>query len=166
MDSCAGYAVATYLIAVGDRHLENLMVTKSGNMFHVDFGFILGKNPPKKGLFVPQIRINKPMILGMGGQHSQNYKDFKTKAVKAFLHLRKHRHFILNIVMMMVDAKIPNLPVDESLKILNDMNGRFMPELDDERAGRKFDEVIEESVNAVFAEIMEVGHRVAVAIKY
>lgn len=70
MNSCAGYAVATYLIAVGDRHLENLMVTKNGNMFHVDFGFILGKNPPKKGLFVPQIRINKPMILGMGGMDS------------------------------------------------------------------------------------------------
>lgn len=88
MDSCAGYAVATYLLAIGDRHLENLMVTKNGNMFHVDFGFILGKNPPFKGLMVPQIRINKPMILGMGGVDSENYQIFKSRATKAFLHLR------------------------------------------------------------------------------
>lgn len=65
--SNAGYAVATYLLAIGDRHLENLMLTNNGNMFHLDFGFILGKNPPKKGLSVPPIRINKPMVLGMGG---------------------------------------------------------------------------------------------------
>ena len=166
MDSCSGYAVATYLIAVGDRHLENLMVTKNGNMFHVDFGFILGKNPPNKGLFVPPIRINKPMILGMGGMDSQNYKDFKIKTTKAFLHLRKHRHFLLNIVMMMVDAQIPNLPIEESQRILNEMNDRFMPELSDSQADDKFMAIIEESVNAMFAEIMEVGHRVAVAIKY
>ncbi len=45
INSCAGYAVATYILAVGDRHLENLMVNKNGNMFHVDFGYILGFNP-------------------------------------------------------------------------------------------------------------------------
>ena len=166
MNSCAGYALATYLIAVGDRHLENLMVTKLGNMFHVDFGFILGKNPPNKGLFVPQIRINKPIILGMGGMESKNYKDFKAKTTKAFLHLRKHRHFILNIVMLMVDAKIPDLPIEESHRILDEMDARFMPELSDEEADKRFNEIIEESVNALFAEMMEVGHRVAVAIKY
>ena len=70
MDSCAGYAVATYLLAIGDRHLENILVLKNGRMFHVDFGFILGKNPPKKGLLVPPIRINQPMIEGMGGYKS------------------------------------------------------------------------------------------------
>ena len=36
--SCAGYAVFTYLLGVGDRHLENIMVRPSGELFHVDFG--------------------------------------------------------------------------------------------------------------------------------
>lgn len=59
--------MATYILAVGDRHLENLMVTKNGNLFHLDFGFILGKNPRMKNAWVPPIRINKPMVMGMGG---------------------------------------------------------------------------------------------------
>ncbi|PWA01443.1 hypothetical protein BB558_002456 [Smittium angustum] len=60
--SCAGYCVITYLLGVGDRHLDNLLLTESGKLFHVDYGFILGNDPKP---FPPPIKLCKEMVEAM-----------------------------------------------------------------------------------------------------
>ncbi|CAG5126160.1 unnamed protein product, partial [Candidula unifasciata] len=48
--SCAGYCVATFVLGIGDRHPENIMVTSEGQVFHIDFGHFLDHKKKKFGI--------------------------------------------------------------------------------------------------------------------
>lgn len=63
--SCAGYCVVTYLLGVGDRHLENVLLSPNGYLIHIDFGFILGRDPKP---LPPAFKLVKEMVDAMGGQ--------------------------------------------------------------------------------------------------
>ncbi|KAI6869188.1 putative phosphoinositide 3-kinase [Hortaea werneckii] len=62
--SLAGYCIITYLLGVGDRHLDNLLLTPEGRFFHIDFGYILGRDPKP---LAPLMKITVEMVEGMGG---------------------------------------------------------------------------------------------------
>ncbi|KAG9105258.1 Phosphatidylinositol (PI) 3-kinase, partial [Ceratobasidium sp. 392] len=104
--SCAGYCVVTYILGVGDRHLDNLLVSPDGHFFHVDFGYILGRDPKP---FPPPVKVCKEMVDAMGGAGSAHYAKFKNYCFTAFSILRKSANLILNLVALMVDANIPDI---------------------------------------------------------
>lgn len=85
--SCVAYCILSYLLGIGDRHLENIMIRHTGEIFHVDFGFILGYDPKP---LAPEIRITSEMIDAMGGYESKHYRYFKELCARSFLCIRRH----------------------------------------------------------------------------
>lgn len=142
---------------MGDRHLDNLLLTKSGNLFHIDFGYILGRDPKP---FPPPMKLSREMVEGMGGVNSEHYQQFKKLCYTAFLHLRRHANLILNLFTLMVDATIPDIALEPD-KTVKKVQDKFRLELSDEEAVHHIQTLIEVSATAVMASLVEQVHKFA-----
>ncbi|XP_061769625.1 phosphatidylinositol 3-kinase catalytic subunit type 3 isoform X3 [Nerophis ophidion] len=155
--SCAGYCVITYILGVGDRHLDNLLLTKTGKLFHIDFGYILGRDPKP---LPPPMKLSKEMVEGMGGMQSEQYQEFRKQCYTAFLHLRRYSNLILNLFSLMVDANIPDIALEPD-KTVRKVQDKFRLDLSDEEAVHYMQSLIDESVGALFAAVVEQIHKFA-----
>ena len=73
----------TYLLGVGDRHQDNLLLRDTGQLFHIDFGFILGRDPKP---LPPPMRLSKDMIEMFD---EERFRHFLRHCFTAFEILRK-----------------------------------------------------------------------------
>ncbi|CAE6425918.1 unnamed protein product [Rhizoctonia solani] len=137
--SCAGYCVVTYILGVGDRHLDNLLVAPDGHFFHVDFGYILGRDPKP---FPPPVKVCKEMVDAMGGAQSSHYARFKNYCFTAFSILRKSANLILNLVALMVDANIPDI---KHRDVHEQIQEKFRLDLTEEDAIKHFETLLNET---------------------
>lgn len=128
--SCAAYCIITYVLGIGDRHLDNIMITKEGKLFHIDFGYILGRDPK---IMSPEIRLTPEMIDAMGGIHSKYYLKFKKYSNIAFNCVRRHSNvfYILLLDIMNLYPKPTNITKEY---IRNYIFSRFIPGGSEENA--------------------------------
>lgn len=152
--SCAGYCVITYLLGVGDRHLDNLLLAPDGHFFHADFGYILGRDPKP---FAPQMKLCKEMVEGMGSSTSPHYAAFKSYCFTAYTTLRKSSNLILNLFSLMVDANIPDIKVEPG-RVVEKVRERFHLEMSEEEAMRHFEGLIVDSVGSIFPVVIDTIH--------
>lgn len=154
--SCAVYCVITYLLGIGDRHLDNIMITKEGILFHIDFGYILGSDPkPIK----PDIRLTPEMIDAMGGPKSKYYKKFKEYCGKAYNCLRRHAP-IFYVLLLHLTECIPAVdPCITKEHIRNHILQRFIPGEKYTEAEQQFNYTIDNNSNTYSEDIIDFFHK-------
>lgn len=153
--SCAGYCVITYILGVGDRHFDNLLLTTNGKLFHIDFGYILGRDPKP---FPPPMKLSKEMVDAMGGVTSEHYHEFRKLCYTAFLHLRRHSNLILNLFTLMVDASAPDIALEPDKAVIK-VQDKFRLDIGDEEAVLYLKNLLDESVSAVMPALVEQIHK-------
>lgn len=147
--SLAGYCVITYLLGVGDRHNDNLLLAPDGHFFHADFGYILGRDPKP---LAPLMKLSVEMVDGLGGTNLERvpesqFNDFRQYCFTAFTTLRRSSSLILNLFALMQDANIPDIKAagDQAVKKVEE---RFCLQLTEDEAIAFFDNLIHRSLEA------------------
>lgn len=123
--SCAGYCVATYVLGIGDRHSDNIMIRENGQLFHIDFGHFLGNFKTKFGIN----RERVPFILTYDFVHviqqgktnnSEKFERFRGYCERAYTILRRHGLLFLHLFALMRAAGLPELSCSKDIQYLKD----------------------------------------------
>eukprot|EP01108_Squamamoeba_japonica_P003233 TRINITY_DN2652_c0_g1_i3.p1 TRINITY_DN2652_c0_g1~~TRINITY_DN2652_c0_g1_i3.p1 ORF type:complete len:304 (+),score=129.10 TRINITY_DN2652_c0_g1_i3:58-912(+) len=109
--STAGYCVATYVLGIGDRHNDNVMVRRTGQLFHIDFGHFLGNYKKKFGIK----RETAPFVFTpdfarvLGGKNGEAFARFLDIGARAYNILRHNGALFITLFTLMLSTGIPEL---------------------------------------------------------
>ena len=159
MISNVAYCLATFVLGIGDRHNDNIMLKKNGELFHIDFGHFLGHFKYKMGIK----RERAPFVFTrqfqnvLGNDNSALFLEFKEKLQKGYLILRKNRDDIVTLLRVLLCTGIPELN-EKSLRYLE---GTLAMKKEDEEAKKYLEKQLADSLDSVSTKLNFAIHIVA-----
>ena len=118
--SNVAYCAATFALGIGDRHSDNIMLKKNGELFHIDFGHFLGHFKYKMGIK----RERAPFVFTtqfknvLDSKGSSGFKDFQDIFWKAYQILREHSDVLVTLLRILICTDIPELK-EKDIEYLN-----------------------------------------------
>ncbi len=104
--SLAISSAIAYIIGIGDRHLDNIMINSHGQIFHIDYGYIM-ENPIT--IFnMPEIKVTNDIIDFLGGTNSTYYAEFKRLIVQIYNLYRANKNILYIFFKYICDNKYLN----------------------------------------------------------
>ncbi|VDP77089.1 unnamed protein product [Echinostoma caproni] len=172
--SLAGCCVMTYVLGVGDRHNDNIMIRYSGHVFHVDFAKVFGNVQTFAGFK----RDRVPFVLtqdmlhvlqaysreiseasgaitgfgnapssGAGRSHNSNREGvqlFIDYCCEAYNLIRKHSYALLSILEMGLTMDIPGVTLDSVRYVMRALKLN----LSEQQASQHFTELIRKTLQS------------------
>lgn len=155
--SLAAYSVMTYVLSIGDRHDNNILVVKDGRLLHIDYGFILGDVTKP---FTPRIKLSREMLDTIG---TDGMKDLISWASPAYLSIRKKARLILVLIELMFYSPLECFKSDDSITRLHLVENSLMLNCPDIDAIKNLNDVFISSSNSIMQSIWDKVHGIAVS---
>lgn len=146
--SLVSYTLHSYFLALGDRHLQNIMITDNAAIFHIDFGYILGTDAYP--LTSSDIKLNGNMLDVLGGYEGIRYKKYLELCSKGIILLRKY--FNIFFILLSLDTNFKEIQIEKFVL------ARFQPRQRDDVVISELMSIIKQSNNAFSGYIKDFLH--------
>jgi hypothetical protein len=157
--SLAFWTVATYLLGVGDRHLENIMIRNDGILFHIDYGFVFGADTTASF-----VRLDNNLIEGLGGV--EMYEPFKTKCCEIYCCIRRHFSLICACLLRLSSIQPPIRGYTFTPDFIeNFITHRFLLGHTEDEAKNAFSKIIDSSRETLINKVSDVIHSTVSSFK-
>lgn len=154
--SLAGYCVMTYVLKIGDRHDNNILVTRDGRLLHIDYGYILGDVTKP---FTPPLKLSQEMVDVIG---PDGFEQICNWAGPAFNSLRKRARLILILLELMFQAPI-NCLRDDPFSRLHKVENNLQLNCSEIEAFNALKQTFFNSLNSKTQKLWEKVHVMAIA---
>jgi phosphatidylinositol kinase/protein kinase (PI-3 family) len=155
--STAAYCVASYVLGLGDRHNDNLMMTREAHFFHIDFGHILGNFKFKLGVkrerapfvFTPAMKaVMRP----------EQYEAFVDLCCDIYNILRENSNLLVSLFSLAIPCNLPELQSENDVMWIYE---KLLVGSTDEEASEHFRKELEVSLNTRGTRINDAAHMIA-----
>lgn len=146
--SLVSYTLHSYFIGLGDRHLQNIMIKDDGSIFHIDFGYILGKDAyPLTG---SNIKLNYEILDVIGGADDELYNTYINLCAKGVILLRKYLNMFF--ILLSQDTNFDEKHIEKFVM------SRFQPRQTDSEVISELMTIIKQSHEAYSDSIRDFLH--------
>ena len=142
----------SYILGVGDRHLENILVTSDGRVLHIDFSYVLGADPK---FSKAEMRITPEMLDMLGGKNSLHYQYFKHCISTSYQKIRRYTHFFYTSMRYL--ATLPGIHLSD---VECHIKNRLLPGELDEEAELNISQIMERSSGSWRDKFSDISHMV------